>query len=85
VLALIALLVVGVAVIAVAAALLLRRAQVTEPREEPYPDRERGEREVYDQLYGKRSLTVSAPRPVEAPPNDDADGPRAHTSSAERR
>jgi hypothetical protein len=85
VLALIALLFVGVAVIAVAAVVLWRPARATEPKKARYPDREQGEREVYEKLYGKRSLTVSAPRSVEAPRNADADGPRDHTSSADRR
>jgi hypothetical protein len=61
---LIALIFVGVAIVAVAAMVLLRFAQGTEPREGEYPDRERGEREVYEQLYGKRSRTVSAPLPA---------------------
>ena len=84
-LTLIALLVVGVAVIAVAAVLLRRSTQATEPTETGDPDRQRAEREVYEKLYGKRSLTVSAPSTVEPPPQADADGPRDHAPSADAR
>ena len=83
-LALIALIFVGLAVIAVAAVMLGRFTQGTKRREAPEPDRKRGEREVYEQLYGKRSRTVSVALPVEPPPHADANGPCAHTSSADR-
>jgi hypothetical protein len=84
VLALVALILIGVAVIAVAAVLLLRSAQGTEPREARYPDRQQ-EREVYEKLYGKRSRTVSAPIPVEPPPKADTDSRRTHTPPADPR
>jgi hypothetical protein len=83
VLALIALLLVGAAVIAVAVVVLLRTAWATEPKKVRYPDREQGEREVYEKLYGKRSLTVSAPVPVEPRPDADADSPRTHAPPAD--
>jgi hypothetical protein len=79
VLALIALILFGVAVIAVAAVVLLRPGQTTEPRGARYPD----EREVYENLYGRRSGTVSAPLPKKAPPKADADRPGTHTPSAD--
>jgi hypothetical protein len=81
-LGLIALILFGIAVIAVAAAVLLRSAQATEPRKARSADREQGEREVYEKLYGKRSGTVSAPLPREPPPDADADSPGTHTPSA---
>jgi hypothetical protein len=68
VLVLIALIVFGVAVIAVAAVLLLRSAPAIQARQARNSDPELAESEVYKKLYGKRSLTVSAPLPVEAPP-----------------
>ena len=88
VLALIALILFGLAVLVVAAVLLLRSARAFEPREARYPGRrspdpKQGEREVYEKLYGKRSATVSTPSPVEAPPKADADSPRTHTPSAD--
>jgi hypothetical protein len=89
VLALIALIFVGVAVIVVSAVLLLRPARVTESRGPRHPQRsrdlEQGEREVYEKLYGKRSATVSAPWPVEPVPKADAGSPRTHTPSAQPR
>jgi hypothetical protein len=42
------------------------------------------ESEVYEKLYGKRSGTVSAPLPVNPPPEADADSPPTHTPSADR-
>jgi hypothetical protein len=89
VLALIALILFGLAVLVVAAVLLLRSARAFEPREARYPGRrsrdpEQGEREVYEKLYRKRSATVSAPSPVEASPKADADNPRTHTPSDPR-
>jgi hypothetical protein len=90
VLELIALILLGVAAIAVAAVGLVRYAQSIEPREARYPrrrsrDPEQGEREVYEKLYGKRSSTVSAPLPLKPPPKADADSPRTHTPSADPR
>jgi hypothetical protein len=90
VLALVALILFGLAVFAVAAVLLLRSARAFEPREARYPGRrsrdpEQGEREVYEKLYGKRSATVSAPSPAEAPPEVGADSPQGHTPSANPR
>jgi hypothetical protein len=75
VLALIALILFGVGVIAVAAVLLLRSAPAIKARQARNSDRELAESEVYKKLYGKRSLTVSAPVPVEAPPKADPDSP----------
>jgi hypothetical protein len=76
VLALIALILFGVAVITVAALVLLRSVPAIRAREAQNPDPKRVEREVYEKLYGKRSGTVSAPLPVEVPPKADADSPR---------
>jgi hypothetical protein len=86
-LALIALILFGIAVITVATVVLLRPARATVPRESRYPDPERAEteREVYEKLYGKRSATVSAPLPVEPPPKTDADSPRTHKPSSDAR
>ena len=71
---LIVLIVLGVAVIALASVALLRPSRATEARRGESLD---SEREVYERLYGKRSTTVSAPVPVERPPEADADGPQA--------
>ena len=76
---LIALILLGVAVIAIAAVLLLRLAPAIKAREARYPDPEQVESEVYDKLYGKRSGTASAPLPAEPPPKADPDSPNAHT------
>ena len=65
---LIVLIVFGVAVIAAAAVALMRRSRATEARGVDGLD---SEREVYDRLYGRRSMTVSAPVPVERPPKTD--------------
>ncbi len=85
-LALLALFLFGVAVIAVAAVVLLRSAQATEPREARYPDPERGEREVYEELYGERSGTVPARNPdqeqVEKEVYEELYGKRSGTVSA---
>jgi hypothetical protein len=82
VLALIALILSGVAVITVVALVLLRSVPAIGAREaQQNPDPKRVEREVYEKLYGKRSGTVSAPVPVEPPPRADADSPRTHTPS----
>ena len=62
-LALIALILFGVGVIAVAAVLLLRFAPAIKARQARNSDPELAESEVYKKLYGKRSLTVSAPLP----------------------
>jgi hypothetical protein len=84
--ALLALFLFGVAVIAVAAVVLLRSAQATEPREARYPDPERGEREVYEELYGERSGTVPARNPdqeqVEKEVYEELYGKRSGTVSA---
>ena len=64
---LIALILFGVAVIAVAAVVLLRSMQATAPREARYPDQERGEREAYEKLYGERSGPVAARYPDQEP------------------
>jgi hypothetical protein len=78
VLVLIALIVFGVGVIAVAGTvLLLRSAPAIKARQARNSDPELAESEVYKKLYGKRSLTVSAPLPVEAPPKADPDSPRS--------
>lgn len=74
-LALIALILFGIAVITVAAVVLLRPARAAIARESRYPDPEQAEREVYEKLYGKRSATVSAPSPVGLPHKADADSP----------
>ena len=77
VLVLIGLILLGVAVIALASVVVLRPGQAGEARKAPdlYP--EGSERAVYERLYGKRSLTVSAPVPVERPPETDVDSPQA--------
>jgi hypothetical protein len=85
VLALIALILFGVGVIAVATVLLLRSAPAIKARQARNSNPELAESEVYKKLYGKRSLTVSAPVPVEAPPKGDADSPQARTPSADPR
>jgi hypothetical protein len=76
-----ALIVFGVGVIAVAAVLLLRSAPAIKARQARNSDRELTESEVYKKLYGKRSLTVSAPVPVEAPPKADPDSPGSQPSA----
>ena len=65
---LIVLIVFGVAVIAVASVALLRPSRATEARRVEDLD---SEREVYESLDGRRSMTVSAPVPVERPPKAD--------------
>jgi hypothetical protein len=65
VLLLIVLIVFGVAVIAVASVALLRPSRATEARRVEDLD---SERDVYESLYGRRSMTVSAPVPIERPP-----------------
>ena len=82
--ALIALILFGVAVIAVAAVVLLRSARAIGAREARYPDPERAEAEVREKLYGKRLGTVSAPLPVEPPPKADAE-PKADADSSRTR
>ena len=67
----------GVAVIALASVVLLRRRWAGEARKGRDLDPEASEREVYERIYGKRSLTVSAPVPVERRPEADVDGPQA--------
>jgi hypothetical protein len=83
VLALIALILFGVAVITVAALVLLRSVPAIRPRETQDPSLV--ESEVYEKLYGKRSGTVSAPLPVEPPPKSDADTPLHSHASADPR
>ncbi len=77
VLVLIGLILLGVAVIALASLVVLRPGQAGKARkvQDLYP--EGSERAVYETLYGKRSTTVSAPLPVERPPEADVDSPRA--------
>ena len=67
-LVLIALILLGVGVIALGSVVVLRQRQPGEARkvQDLYP--EGSERAVYERLYGKRSMTVSAPVPVERPP-----------------
>ena len=76
-LVLIALILLGVAVIALASVVVLRQRQPGEARkvQDLYP--EGSERAVYETLYGKRSTTVSAPVPVERSREADADSPQA--------
>jgi hypothetical protein len=76
VLVLIVLILLGAAVIVVSL-FLLRPRQAGEARkvQDLYP--EGSERAVYEKLYGKRSTTVSAPVPVERPPEGDVDRPEA--------
>ena len=83
VLVLIALMVVGVVLIGLALA-VLRRARrprqatgALEARKVRKPDVVGGESDVYERLYGKRSSTVSAPVPVERPPEADVDRSQA--------
>jgi hypothetical protein len=76
-LVLIALILFGVGVTAVAAVLLVRAAPTIKERRARNSDPELAESEVYKKLYGKRSLTVSAPLPVEAPPKADPDSPHS--------
>ena len=84
-LVLIALILLGVGVIAVAGTvLLLRAAPAIKARQARNSDPELAESEVYKKLYGKRSLTVSAPSPVEAPPKADPDSPRSQPSGDPR-
>jgi hypothetical protein len=78
VMVLIILILVGVAVLALAVAVM--RRQATESRKLQDVDSEGGEREVYERLYGRRSMTVSAPVPAERPPEADVDSPQAGLS-----
>lgn len=80
---LIALIVFGVAVIAVAAVVLLSSAQATEPREARHPDPKGVEREVYEKLYGKRSGTVSGPLPAADEPEALAQAVRPYMGAFE--
>jgi beta-lactamase regulating signal transducer with metallopeptidase domain len=75
-LVLIGLILLGVAVIALASVVLLRPRQAGEARkvQDLYP--EGSERAVYEKLYGKRSMTVSAPVPVRPPQEADVDRPQ---------
>ena len=77
-LVLIALILFGVGVTAVAAVLLLRSAPTI--KQARNSDRELAESEVYQKLYGKRSLTVSGPLPMEVPPKAELDSPRPQPS-----
>ena len=65
---LIVLIVFGVAVIAVASLVLLRPSRAAEAQRVEALD---SEKDVYERLYGRRSMTVSAPVPVERPPKAD--------------
>jgi hypothetical protein len=81
-LVLIALILFGLGVIAVAGTvLLLRSAPAFKARQARNSDRELAESEVYKKLYGKRSLTVSAPVPVEAPSKADLGHPGSQPSA----
>ena len=80
-LALIALVFVGVAIIVVAAVALLRSA--TEPRRVRYPDPERVDRDVHEKLYGERSGTVSAPLPAASGPEALAQAVRPYMGAFE--
>lgn len=80
-LVLIALVLFGVGVTAVAAVLLLRSAPTIKARQARNSDRELAESEVYQKLYGKRSLTVSGPLPIEAPAKAEPDSPRSQPSA----
>jgi hypothetical protein len=72
----------AVGVTAVAAVLLLLRSAPTiKARQARNSDRELAESEVYQKLYGKRSLTVSAPVPIEAPPKAEPDSLRPQPSA----
>lgn len=71
---LLVLLLIGVGLVALSV-LVLRRRQSTEGQSEA------SEREVYDRIYGKRSMTVSEPVPVERRPEADANGSRADPST----
>ena len=82
---LIVLIVIGVAVIAVAAFAILRSPRMSKKTDVGYLDATRAEGEVYEQLYGKRSATVSAPRPVERPPEADVNGAGADGHSPDTR
>ena len=79
-LALIALILSGVAVITVATVVLLRSARAIGAKEARYPDPKRAEAEVREKLYGKRSGTVSAPLPAKPPLID----PRSRTQQRSR-
>ena len=72
VLLLLAIILVGVAIVCLSVAATLRRGRATEGRKDLDP--EGSEREVYKRLYGKRSTTVGDPVPVERPPEADVDG-----------
>lgn len=79
--ALIVLILFGVGVIAVATVLLLRSAPAIKARQAGNSNPELAESEVYEKLYGKRSLTVSAPVPVEEPPKADPGRPGTQPSA----
>jgi len=76
VLTLIVLILVGVGLIAMSLAMLRRRQSAEGQKAQS----EGSEKEVYDRIYGKRSLTVSAPVPIEPQPEADGDTPRAGLS-----
>jgi hypothetical protein len=71
VLVLIGLILLGVAVVALASVVVLRPRQPSEARKVQDLYAEGSERAVYERLYGKRSMTVSAPVPVKRPPKTD--------------
>ena len=62
---LIGLILLGVAVIALALVMILRPRQPGHARKAEELYAEGSERQVYERLYGKRSMTVSAPVPIE--------------------
>ena len=80
---LIALILFGLAVIAVAAVALLRSSRTSEMRETRNLDPEGVEREIYEKLYGKRSGTVSDPLPAKPPIEDPR--PRELSGDPDRR
>ena len=81
VLALIAIVFVGVAILVVATVVLLRSA--TEPRQVRYPDPEREDRDVHEKLSGERSGTVSPPLPAASGPEALAQAVRPYMGAFE--
>jgi hypothetical protein len=83
VLVLIALILLGVAVLALASVVVLRPRKAGEARkvQDLYP--EGSERAIYETLYGKRSMTVSAPVPVGRPPEADVARPDRRPEGAD--
>jgi hypothetical protein len=65
VLLLLAIILVGVAIVCLSVAATLRRGRATEGRKDL--NAEGSEREVYKRLYGRRSTTVGDPVPIQRP------------------